>query len=66
MFLVLHLAGRLPAPGTPKAKRRRADKFDGAVDDVFDLQDKITETIVGIIEPSVRGAEIERITEAIL
>src|SRR5438046_1729805 len=37
-----------------------ADKYDGVLEDVFDLQDKITETIVGIIEPSVRRAEIER------
>ena len=37
-----------------------ADKYDGVIEDVFDLQDKITETIVGIIEPSVRRAEIER------
>src|SRR5438093_1162060 len=35
-----------------------ADKYDGVLEDVFDLQDKITETIVGIIEPSVRRAEI--------
>ena len=28
-----------------------ADRYDGALEDVFDLQDKITETIVGIIEP---------------
>lgn len=37
-----------------------ADKFDGALEDVFDLQDKITEAVVGIIEPSLRRAEIER------
>ncbi len=37
-----------------------ADKYDGVPEDVFDLQDRITETIVGIIEPSVRRAEIER------
>ena len=37
-----------------------ADRYDGVLEDVFDLQDRITETIVGIIEPSVRGAEIER------
>ena len=37
-----------------------ADKYDGVLEDVFDLQDKITETIVGIIEPNVRRAEIER------
>jgi adenylate cyclase len=37
-----------------------ADRFDGAIEDVFDLQDKITQSIVGIIEPSLRRAEIER------
>jgi len=37
-----------------------ADKYDGVLEDVFDLQDRITETIVGVIEPSVRRAEIER------
>ena len=37
-----------------------ADRFDGGVEDVFDLQDKITQSIVGIIEPSLQQAEIER------
>ena len=37
-----------------------ADRFDGAIDDVFDLQDRITSAIVGIIEPNLRRAEIER------
>jgi adenylate cyclase len=37
-----------------------ADKVDGALEDVFDLQDKITAAIVGIIEPNIRRAEIER------
>jgi TolB-like protein len=37
-----------------------AGRFDGAVADIFDLQDKLTEQIVGAIEPSVRRAEIER------
>jgi adenylate cyclase len=37
-----------------------AEKYDGAIDDVFDLQDKITAGVVGIIEPNVRLAEIER------
>ena len=37
-----------------------ADRFDGALEDVFDLQDKITAAIVGIIEPNLRRAEIER------
>jgi TolB-like protein/Tfp pilus assembly protein PilF len=37
-----------------------ADRYDGAIEDVFDLQDKITQDIVGIIEPNLRRAEIER------
>ena len=37
-----------------------AEKFDGALTDVFDLQDQITAGVVGAIEPSVRHAEIER------
>jgi adenylate cyclase len=37
-----------------------ADKFDGSLDDIFDLQDKITANVVGAIEPSVKKAEIER------
>jgi adenylate cyclase len=37
-----------------------ADRFDGALEDVFDLQDRITAAIVGTIEPNLRRAEIER------
>lgn len=37
-----------------------ADRFDGALDDIFALQDEITISVVGAIEPSVRLAEIER------
>ena len=37
-----------------------ADRFDGGLDDVFDLQDKITASVVGAIEPTMRKAEIER------
>ena len=37
-----------------------ADRFDGGMDDVFDLQDKITASVVGAIEPTLRKAEIER------
>ena len=37
-----------------------ADRFEGALDDVFDLQDQVTESVVGVIEPSVRKSEIER------
>jgi adenylate cyclase len=37
-----------------------ADKFDGALEDVFELQDAVTERVVSAIEPSVRQAEINR------
>jgi adenylate cyclase len=37
-----------------------ADKFDGVVADVFDVQDRITESVAMIVEPQIRRAEIER------
>jgi TolB-like protein/class 3 adenylate cyclase/Tfp pilus assembly protein PilF len=37
-----------------------ADRYDGALEDVFDLQDQITEKVVGIVEPSLQRSEIER------
>ena len=37
-----------------------ADRFDGHLENVFDLQDEITASVVGAIEPTVRKAEIER------
>ncbi|WOH51627.1 adenylate/guanylate cyclase domain-containing protein [Bradyrhizobium sp. sBnM-33] len=37
-----------------------ADRFDGALEDVFELQDRVTENVVGIIAPRVEQAEIER------
>ena len=37
-----------------------ADKFDGRMEDVFDLQDRITASVVGALELTVRKAEIER------
>jgi len=37
-----------------------ADHFDGKLSDVFDLQDQITASVVGAIEPKLRYAEIER------
>jgi adenylate cyclase len=37
-----------------------ADKFDGSLEDVFDVQDRITETVVTIVEPQIREAEIQR------
>ena len=37
-----------------------ADKYDGALENIFDLQDQITEQVVGIVEPSLQRSEIER------
>jgi adenylate cyclase len=37
-----------------------ADRVDGNLEDVFDLQDRVTESIVGAIEPNLRQAEIGR------
>ena len=36
------------------------DRFDGMLEDVFDLQDRITERVVGELLPSIVKAEIER------
>ena len=38
-----------------------ADRFEGLLEDVFELQDRITAAIVSAMEPNVRRAEIERI-----
>jgi TolB-like protein/tetratricopeptide (TPR) repeat protein len=38
-----------------------ADRFEGPLDDIFDLQDKITACVAGVIEPALRKAEIERV-----
>src|SRR5262249_26180160 len=37
-----------------------ADRFDGALEDVFDLQDRVTTNVVGAIAPTLQRAEIER------
>lgn len=36
------------------------ETFDGALGDVFDMQDRITEAAVGLVEPHITEAEIER------
>jgi len=35
-----------------------ADRFDGGLEDIFDLQDRITASIVGAISPKLEDAEI--------
>jgi len=40
-----------------------ADRFEGEMDDVFSLQDRITERVVAAIEPNVQFAEVERVRQ---
>jgi len=37
-----------------------ADRFEGALEDIFDLQDQVTMSVVGAIAPQLEQAEIER------
>jgi adenylate cyclase len=37
-----------------------AERFEGKLEDIFDLQDRIAESVVGAVEPSLRLAEIKR------
>ena len=36
-----------------------ADRYDGSLGDVFDLQDQVVESVVGAIEPKLRASEME-------
>jgi len=37
-----------------------SDRFDGALDDIFELQDKVAASVAGIIEPTLQVAEYRR------
>jgi adenylate cyclase len=37
-----------------------ADHFDGSLEDIFDLQDKVATSVAGVIEPALQAAEITR------
>ncbi len=37
-----------------------AQKYDGLLEDIFELQDRITEQVAGALQPSIQFAEIER------
>jgi TolB-like protein/class 3 adenylate cyclase len=39
-----------------------ADGFDGSLDDIFDLQDRVASNVAGVIEPTLRKAEFERVS----
>jgi adenylate cyclase len=38
-----------------------ADRFDGTLEDIFEMQDRITTSVVSAIGPNIRLAEIERV-----
>jgi TolB-like protein/class 3 adenylate cyclase len=37
-----------------------ADRFDGSLEDVFDLQDQVATSVAGVIEPALQAAETAR------
>jgi adenylate cyclase len=37
-----------------------ADRFDGSLEDVFELQDRVAVSVAGVIEPALQAAEIRR------
>jgi adenylate cyclase len=39
-----------------------ADRFDGVIEDVFELQDKVASSVAGVIEPALQAAETARST----
>jgi len=45
---------------TATAAHLWADRFDGLLDDVFELQDKVASSVAGAIEPALQAAETAR------
>jgi adenylate cyclase len=39
------------------------DRFDGSLEDLFELQDKVAISVAGVIEPTLQAAEIRRSSE---
>jgi TolB-like protein len=37
-----------------------AERFDGSLEEIFDLQDKVASNVAGVIEPALQGAEMSR------
>jgi TolB-like protein/class 3 adenylate cyclase len=37
-----------------------ADRFDGSLEDIFELQDKVASSVAGVIEPTLQAAEMRR------
>jgi TolB-like protein/class 3 adenylate cyclase len=47
----------------PQRAHLWADRFDGSLEDVFDLQDQVATSVAGVIEPTLQTAEIRRSSE---
>ena len=39
-----------------------ADRFDGSLEDIFELQDRVASSVAGVIEPTLQAAETARST----
>lgn len=46
---------------TASGRQLWAEQYDGAAGDIFAFQDRITEGVVGIVEPTIRKTEIDRV-----
>ncbi len=61
---VRRAAGRVRVTGqlidTETGNHIWADRYDGVLEDIFELQDTITRAVVGAIAPKIESAEIER------
>ena len=54
----VRITGQLIDAGT--GNHLWADRFDASLDDIFDLQDRVTASVVGAIAPTLELAETER------
>jgi TolB-like protein len=54
----VRIAGQLIEAST--SRQLWADRFDGALENIFDLQDQVTANVVGAMAPMVEQAEIKR------
>jgi TolB-like protein len=54
----VRIAGQLIDAST--GAHLQADRFDGTLEDIFDLQDQMTTSVVSAIAPALEQAEIER------
>jgi adenylate cyclase len=44
----------------PSGTHLWADRFEGSLEDVFELQDRVASSVAGVIEPALQAAEIRR------